>query len=424
MRRWNVSYYAISSCVAAALLASCGASQAPIGAPATSAQASRAESVGHRFPTTLSYQVLHKFGPHPDALHDHRGANPRSSLIDVGGLLYGTAETGGYQNNGVVYSITTTGAKKVVYRFLGSPKGGNDPMGDLLNMNGTLYGTTAGGGTCYAGIVYSVSTTGTEKVLHSFCGSGYGNNPTSGLIDVNGTLYGTEGSDNRGDVYSISTSGGYKVLYAFQGSGNGFGPYAPLLNVNGTLYGTTLYGGTYCYGSGGCGAVYSVTTSGQEKVLYSFKGGPDDGSFPFAGLINVNGTLYGTTFLGGLPGCENNFGCGTVYRLTTNGTEKVLYRFTGGADGGNPVASLVEVNGTLYGTTAFGGAYGLGTVFSITTSGDEQVLHSFRGGDGSNPEADLLNLSGTLYGTTHDGGFKRGCAGKGCGVVFALTLPR
>ncbi|MFZ0033078.1 MAG: choice-of-anchor tandem repeat GloVer-containing protein, partial [Candidatus Cybelea sp.] len=220
MRRWNLSHCAISSSVTAALLAGCGVlrqaqdyTQPPIGAPATSAQASRVDRFAHHFPTTLSYQVLHRFGRHANPSHDHGGANPKSGLINVGGMLYGTTEAGGYEDNGVVYTISTTGAKKVLYRFLGGDSDGSDPIGDLINVNGTLYGTTAGGGRCGPGTVYSISTTGTEKVLHSFCGSEYGNNPTSGLINVNGTLYGTEGQDNSGDVYSISTSGAYKVLY-------------------------------------------------------------------------------------------------------------------------------------------------------------------------------------------------------------------
>ncbi|MGC1986425.1 MAG: choice-of-anchor tandem repeat GloVer-containing protein [Candidatus Cybelea sp.] len=401
--------------------------QPAIGAPATSAKASRTDRVAYRFPTTSSYRVLHRFGRHANASHDRGGANPKSGLINVGGTLYGTTEAGGYEDNGVVYSISTTGVKKVLYRFLSGGSDGSDPIGDLINVNGTMYGTTSGGGSCGPGTVYSISATGTEKVLHSFCGSAYGNNPTSGLINVNGTLYGTEGQDNSGDVYSISTSGTYKVLYVFQGSGNGFGPYAPLLNVNGTLYGTTLYGGSYCPSNFGCGTVYSVTTSGKEKVLYSFKGAPNDGWFPFAGLINVNGTLYGTTFFGGSPGCENNDGCGIVYSVTTSGAEKVLYRFTGGSDGGNPYSTLLEVNGTLSGTTSRGGTYGLGTVFSMSTSGSEQVLHSFNGSDGAHPDADsLIDVNGTLYGTTHVGGFKRGCTRDGngtvgCGTVFALT---
>jgi uncharacterized repeat protein (TIGR03803 family) len=57
------------------------------------------------------------------------------------------------------------------------------------------------------------------------------------------------------------------------------------------------------------------------------------------------------------------------------------------------------VNGTLYGTTNYGGKYGFGTVFSITTAGSEKVLHSFKGGaDGSSPQSRLLDVNGTLYG--------------------------
>jgi uncharacterized repeat protein (TIGR03803 family) len=135
----------------------------------------------------------------------------------------------------------------------------------------------------------------------------------------------------------------------------------------------------------------------------------------------VNGTLYGTTLAGGKAGCSNNFGCGVVYSITTSGSEKVVYRFKGGSDGGNPLAGLVEVNGALYGTTYGGGASGLGTVFSISTSGGEQVLHSFAGPDGAGPRAGLIDVGGTLYGTTFSGGNGKGCGGKGCGTVFALT---
>jgi uncharacterized repeat protein (TIGR03803 family) len=212
------------------------------------------------------------------------------------------------------------------------------------------------------------------------------------------------------------------VLYAFRGPnyGDGYGPRGSLLDVNGTLYGVTYLGGASGSSSEGYGMVYALATSGKEKVLYSFQG-PPDGSEPFSGLINVNGTLYGTTFSGGKSGCQNNFGCGVVYSITTSGSEKVLYRFKGGSDGGNPDASLLEVNGTLYGTTAFGGTNGLGTIFSYSTSGGEQVLHSFGGSDGADPEADMIDVSGTLYGTTYYGGYEKGCGGKGCGTVFALT---
>ncbi len=371
----------------------------------------------------LLYQVLHTFGRHVNASHDHGGANPGAGLLDVDGTLYGTTETGGHGDNGVVYSISTTGAKKLLYRFRGrNSDDGSDPSGDLTDVNGTLYGTTENGGKCGMGTVYRLSTTGTEKVLHSFCGSEV--NPTGGVIDVNGTLYGsTTATTLGGSVYRISTSGVYKVLYRFpeHSHRDGGGPIGRLLNVNGTLYGVTAYGGSHCPGNAGCGTVYSVTMSGKEKVLYSFQGfdGASDGWLPLSGLIDVNGTLYGTTVSGGQSGCTS--GCGIVYSVTTNGTETVLYRFTGGSDGGNPAASLLEVNGALYGTTAHGGSADYGTVFSMSTSGGEQVLHSFGGSDGAYPHADLIEVNGTKYGTTHDGGFKSGCRGKGCGTVFELT---
>ena len=176
---------------------------------------------------------------------------------------------------------------------------------------------------------------------------------------------------------------------------------------------------------GGCGTVYSISTSGVETVLYEFKGG-SEGAYPRAPLIDVNGILYGTTGGGGNSGCA--FGCGVIYSVTTDGKYTVLYRFTGNSDGGQPDAGLIYVNGTLYGTTYEGGGSsacsgGCGTVYSVSTTGTESVLHSFAGGsDGMNPTAPLLDVNGTLYGTTVNGG-GLGCNEKtdGCGTVFALT---
>jgi len=337
----------------------------------------------------------------------------------------------GYGGNGVVYSITTTGATKVLYLFRGYQYGdGFSPVEGLINVNGTLYGTTSAGGHCNDGTVYSLSTTGRETVLHGFCYSS-GGNAAGGLIDVNGTFYGVTargGSSDDGTVYSLSASGAYKVLYSFKGGTDGVEPLGTLLNVNGTLYGVTFGGGSSCdYGYHGCGTVYSVTTSGQETVLHSFSGSPD-GALPEAGLIDVNGTLYGTTSAGGLP-CVGD-GCGTVYSITTSGTENVLYRMRGGSHGSSPEASLLEMNGTLYGTTSYGGhvtcghgTYSLscGTVFSMTTGGkNERDLHKFRGSDGATPDY-LTDVNNVLYGETYRGGYANTCGTNGCGTVFALT---
>ena len=79
----------------------------------------------------------------------------------------------------------------------------------------------------------------------------------------------------------------------------------------------------------------------------------------------------------------------------------MLHSFGSGTDGTGPTADLINVKSTLYGTTEEGGAYNAGTVFSITTSGTEKVLYSFTGGtDGDSPQTGLIDVGGKLYGTT------------------------
>lgn len=431
MATFALSHFALTMSAAAALLTGCGGSQLPIGAPGTTPQTSpaTARSAAHRL--SASYQQLYRF---------RHGSHPTAALINVSGTLYGTTQSGGGRGgNGTVYSITTSGVHKLLYRFRGDSDG-RYPNG-LLNVHGTLYGTTEYGGSgssCFnspdtgpdvgCGTVYSISTSGAEKVLYAFKGGSDGALPLAGLINVKGTLYGTTLDGGAGcnpssyefgcgTVFSVTTSGQETVLHHFAAGSDGAQPVASLVDVSGTLYGTTNWGGT-----GGYGTVFSISTSGTEKVLYSFTGG-SDGELPSGRLIDVNGTLYGTTQNGGgASGCHYThgllYGCGTFFSVTTSGQEAVLYRFVNVSDGIQPVGGLIDVNGTLYGTTFFGGTHGdaPGTVFSVTTSGTEKVLYSFAGGsDGANPDAALVDVNGTLYGTTSDGGR------HDHGTVFALT---
>jgi len=165
--------------------------------------------------------------------------------------------------------------------------------------------------------------------------------------------------------------------------------------------------------------VFQLTPSGNLTLLHSFTGG-SDGALPFAGLIaDAAGNLYGTTNGGG-DGSN-----GTVFQLTPSGDLNVLHSFTGGSDGTYPEAGLiVDAAGNLYGTTYGGGASGQGTVFQLSPSGALNVLHSFTGGtDGGRPVADLIaDAAGNLYGTTALGGANTSCPG-GCGTVFELTVP-
>jgi uncharacterized repeat protein (TIGR03803 family) len=416
------SRYALSGCVAAAMLAGCGSlplslskgqgDMPPIGTPGAM------RPTAPRIPPTGSFMVLHQFDRAGD------GERPEAGLINVKGTLYGTTSNGGSYFFGTVFSITTAGSEKVLYSFKGGADG-SYPESGLLNVNGALYGTTANGGGsgCSGhgcGTVYRVSLTGAQKVLHRFGDSPDGAAPTTGLIDVNGTLYGTtanggSGCDSGygcGTVYSITTSGSEKVLYSFAGGRDGAYPDGALINEDGTLYGTTVTGGSDKYGT-----FYSISTSGSEKVLHTF-GASDDGGSPLGNLLDVKGTLYGTTAYGG------RHSSGTVYRISTTGVEKVLYDFParrGGREGKTPYAGLIAVKGTLYGTTEWGGGPPFwGVVYSVSTAGAETVLHRFGNGSaGAHPRAGLVNVKGKLYGTTYDHG--TGCSGGGCGTIFALT---
>jgi uncharacterized repeat protein (TIGR03803 family) len=284
-----------------------------------------------------------------------------------------------------------------LYSFKGGPDG-SDPAAGVVALNGSLYGTTIRGGTSGNGTVFEVSTSGTEHVLYSFKGAPDGSAPAAGVVALNGA---------PGTIFEISPSGTERVVYSFWSAAtqNLVFPGAALLDVNGILYGMAV-------GSmGSYGGVFAVNTFGEARVVHNFVLG--DGAYPWSNLIDVNGVLYGTTDAGGANGN------GTVFEVSTSGTEQVVHSFKGGADGALPHAGLVDVNGALYGATEAGGASGNGTVFEVSTSGTERVLYSFKGGtDGAAPSAGLVDLNGALYGTTYHGGT------SGNGTVFEVALPQ
>jgi uncharacterized repeat protein (TIGR03803 family) len=202
----------------------------------------------------------------------------------------------------------------------------------------------------------------------------------------------------------------FSVLYNFAGSADGGDPYASLIrDAAGNLYSTVDYGGTSF-----AGAVFKVAPDGTETVLYSFTGGAD-GAYPFSAVVRDKaGNLYGTTSQGG----SDNIG--VVFKVDPSGTETVLHSFTGGADGVIPTGGLLrDKAGNLYGTTSQGGSSNDGVLFKITPRGKEIVLHTFTGGakDGKYPTYTslLMDAQGTIYGVTEEGGTADG------GIVYKLS---
>jgi uncharacterized repeat protein (TIGR03803 family) len=344
------------------------------------------------------YEIVYSFKGAPD------GDTPNGDLIYKGGALYGTTTTGGTSNLGTLFKLLPSGQETSLYSFANG-SGDNSPDSGVIALGGAFYGTTSE-------VAYKVTATGKETPLHEFGGDHDGATTVqSPMAVLDGKLYGATqlGGSKRcnsgcGTIFSLTTAGAEKVVYSFQGGHDGFVPLGSVIEVKSSLYGTTSYGGKTDGGT-----VFKVTGSGAESILYSFNEASNDGERPRGNLTDVGGVLFGTTGFGGAKDL------GIVFALNASHKETVLHAFSGGNDGASPNGSLVDLKGVLYGTTSGGGKSGNGTVFSINKSGKEQVLYAFKGGsDGSQPIGGLLNVNGTLYGATARGGR----AGKG--TVFSI----
>jgi uncharacterized repeat protein (TIGR03803 family) len=355
------------------------------------------------------------------------GSEPAAGVIAVDNTLYGTTYSGGtgsgcseYDDGcGTVFSLDPgTGAEAVLHSF-GGGSDGSDPYAGLFGAGGKLYGTTYSGGYYGAGTAFSVGrTTGRETVLLSFGCCSDGLNPQTGLIGHKDKLYGTAqsgGANARGTVFALDpNTGAVTVVYAFCSQQNCTDGAYPLqlTDVKGTLYGMTQEGGAF-----NAGTVFSLDPdTGTETVLYSFCSQENctDGSYPSSGLIDIRGTLYGTTGEGG----QNSGGTVFSLNLDTN-AETVLQAFNQDGRGGWYPAGLTSVKGALFGITYYGGNRhcDCGTVFELhPNTGAERVIHTFgKEGDGQYPNAPLIDVNGTLYGTTGEGGRYGG------GTVFSIT---
>jgi uncharacterized repeat protein (TIGR03803 family) len=173
------------------------------------------------------------------------------------------------------------------------------------------------------GVLASASVANAQPgfaILHSF--TGYptdGAGPRAGLIQgPDGTLYGTTSgggvNTNFGMVFQIAPDGsGFTNLHDFFGyPTDGANPYAGLIQgPDGTLYGTTSGGGANDFGT-----VFQIFPDRSDIILHNFSGYPTDGANPYAGLIQgPDGTLYGTTSGGGV---NTNFG--TIFQMAADGS--------------------------------------------------------------------------------------------------------
>jgi len=372
----------------------------------------------HRSGSNWAFSTIYQFrGGSVD------GNFPTASVtIARDGSLYGTTVLGAYNGSqlcsgpgnshfgcGVVFNLKPPASacktalcgwtETITYAFPGSGQtGGAGPgLGALVfDHAGNLYGTDwnavsnigevfqllPSGGGWMLGMTYSTNT-----------GQSYvPNDIYSGVtFDSAGNLYGTSmiGPDTGpycqhahynngcGTVYQVvSTSSGWNanILYSFTDGDDGkFAMAGVVADQAGNLYGATSDDG-----AGGAGVVFQLSPSGGSwayHLIYSLSNGNPQSiclifteggcSGPWGNLVlDSEGNLYGATYAAG------TYQYGNVFKLSqSNGgwTYTDLYDFTGGTDGANPIGSLIlDGNGNLFGTTAYGGANGDGVVFEIT----------------------------------------------------------
>ena len=407
------------------------------------------------------------------------GTNPKGALVQMpDGNFYGTTQSGGVNNLGTVFSITPAGALTTLVNFTGSTGAalGTTPQGALVvGTDGAMYGTTNSGGLNNVGSIFKVTTGGLFTTLvnvtaapnigrlvqgaagnlfGSTLGGGGANGfgtlfaapiggapatlstlaPVSGttalnaragmLLGLDGNYYGTTvagGAINSGSVFQLTPAGVYTTLISFTGTSGtnpGSSPQAALITgSDGNYFGTTSGGG-----SSSSGTIFKMTPAGVQTTLINFTGttGANLGNSPGPVTLGSDTNYWGTTTTGGSGG-----GFGTVFKMTPAGVLTTVVNFTGttgAAIGQSPLGVLAQgADGNFYGVTSSGGANNLGSVFKVTPAGVFTSLASFTTATGALPGQTptgglFAGLDGSLYGVTASGGL------YGAGTIFRVSL--
>jgi uncharacterized repeat protein (TIGR03803 family) len=364
------------------------------------------------------------------------GGRPSGGLVaNSSGSLFGVTTKGGTGAGGTVFELTppsTPGSPwtlTVLYSFTYNSTDGFDPVGPLvLRPDGSLFGSTIGGGTGGAGTVFQLvppavpGANWTKTILYSFDSNHDGSNP--GPVSVkSGEIFGTlqypgVRQSGYGSAYRLlrDASGTWhkRTLWVFNDQNSAYPTGILAFDSAGNIYGTSEGTQTYVYP----GSVYQLMKPAPGGAwtynrLYTFSLTGGDGLSPIGGVIfGLNGALYGTTAAGGTTGNGAVFSLAPPAAAGDPWTENVLYSFTGNGDGSFPIGGLVVgENGRLIGAAEYGGlpnspCSSCGTVFVLNppTSGSWTigVLHDFQGAtDSQQPLGRVLLRKGpVVYGTT------------------------
>jgi uncharacterized repeat protein (TIGR03803 family) len=377
------------------------------------------------------------------------------------GNFYGTTQYGGDNGYGVFFRATPNGGFTPLYsfgqegpNFNGDELDGMWPSSVVLGGDGNFYGTTQSGGTNDSGTIFKITTSATGATLKTVYpfgdqddGSISGGNPLM-LAKNSSTFYGTTlyGGDNgEGVIFSFTppsgfgaTEGTFTTLASFPSTPQsnpmsyGAGAGALVEGTDGYFYGATQFGG-----DNGAGSLFQFVPNGTSGVIntgYSFPQMTDAYGNPLTLGINTpvqsaSGIFFATTQFGGnIYNSSSGEGDGTLFCIDTNGNFTNLFSFDeNGFDGYNPIGALVQGgDGAFYGITSAGGANNDGTIFKYMLGGSPGFVVWFdkglgeqngnNGGYNNNTiNAGLINVAGEFYGTAPNGGV------NGNGTLFNVN---
>ena len=363
-------------------------------------------------PSTPVYTVIADMPANSDFTSPCGGHTVQSQ----NGGLYTTTSCG--VDAGTLFSFTSGGSLTAVYELHNYPNGGL-----TLGTDGNFYGTDlggAGGNNCPYGCgeVFKVTPLGAFTPLYDFTGGTDGSIPLDAPVQLNDVLYGTAAgytpwNGNQisvSTIWSLTSTGTFKVLHTFSGADGSYAQAPLVVGPDGNLYGGTLEGG-----ANNLGVLFKITPSGTYTVLHNFAGG-SDGNYLASGMTaGRDGNLYGVANKGGANGL------GVIFKLTTSGTYTALNQLSNPP--GNASESLVQgSDGKFYGVLGQVNGSTPGAIYSVTSTGTLTILYTFcqqtNCADGINPSYPLVQYTdGKFYGFTYQGG-----GSNNDGVFFSLSV--
>jgi uncharacterized repeat protein (TIGR03803 family) len=315
----------------------------------------------YKISTTGQYDLIYSFCAEGGACKLTGGIPDGGVTLGFDGNFWGTTQNGGTDAAGTAFKITPSGTLTTLYSFTNTTDDSAPSYTLIQGQDGNMYGVSEEQYAGQAGSFFKMTTKG-KIAAHPFNPNFTdGASPNLPVQGYDGNFYGSIqiGGDlscnlhGCGAIYKMTAAGKVTLLHSFTGyvsttQYDGAFPYGTLTqDANGNLYGTTNSGG-----SANTGTIFKITPSGNYTLLHSFVNAPPayDGVLPTAGpTLGTDGNIYGTTEKGGT---QNG---GAIYKITPSGTETLLYSFcvVSCYDGFVPTTSmLLDTNGKFYGVTS------------------------------------------------------------------------